>query len=322
MSHHHREMQFYATLPSSACNDIFPSNNQGSFRVKLADRQQLDDNWECGLYSLHVPSSAFNTNESHYYHYRAERVRFRRAQAGETFTTIREESDEPMTLPPDIGPHILESSGVPSPTQPTETVEPRVIDEPPTEPGRQSAPQVAEPAPFHTVHIAPAYLSSIEQLLQRMHAGLDPQSQNRWRFYYTNGKVRLNIPSAASIVLSPALARILGFEQTAIEGGTTGTLNANIHNDRTTTMLIYSDVVEASYIGDDSAQVLNILSYSPLPLQTTVSYKFHPVAYHPLRQHDFESIGIEITDLSGRQLKFESGVVIATLHFRRRSYGL
>ena len=49
------DSHFYITLPSNACQDIFPDNKTANYRVKLPQPLNLEGNWEVGMYSITYP---------------------------------------------------------------------------------------------------------------------------------------------------------------------------------------------------------------------------------------------------------------------------
>ena len=82
-------------------------------------------------------------------------------------------------------------------------------------------------------------------------------------------------------------------------------------------MLVYTDMVTDTVIGDVIALILAVL---PLPA-TKTSSKFTPVqlAYHRVRVQNFTAISIKLADLNGKNIDFDGNetIVLIELHFRR-----
>ena len=55
---------FYLTLPSNASLDAFPDNKTTSYRVKLPQSIDLEENWEVGLCSISYPNTWYMLQDS------------------------------------------------------------------------------------------------------------------------------------------------------------------------------------------------------------------------------------------------------------------
>ena len=59
---------FYLTLPSDSSMDIYPTNTQCCFKVKLPQKIQLDkDQWEVAIVEMIVPAQFANIDENDSY---------------------------------------------------------------------------------------------------------------------------------------------------------------------------------------------------------------------------------------------------------------
>jgi hypothetical protein len=62
---------FYLTLPSNASLDVFPGNKTTAYRVKLPQADDLEGDWEAGVYSISYPHTWYtlrNINaDTHFY---------------------------------------------------------------------------------------------------------------------------------------------------------------------------------------------------------------------------------------------------------------
>jgi len=55
--------EFYVTLPSNACLDIFPDNTLANYLIKLDRPLRLEGKWVVGLVEIHFPNSWDNIND-------------------------------------------------------------------------------------------------------------------------------------------------------------------------------------------------------------------------------------------------------------------
>ena len=55
---------FYVTLPSNASMDFYPNNTVAKYTTKLANRIELDGEWEVGLVELMYPCNWFNLRDA------------------------------------------------------------------------------------------------------------------------------------------------------------------------------------------------------------------------------------------------------------------
>ena len=83
-------------------------------------------------------------------------------------------------------------------------------------------------------------------------------------------------------------------------------------------MLVYTDIVEPSLIGDSQANYLGFL-----PIQTIYGqqgyWNFQPPYYVPVKTKQISNITIKLCQDTGDLMPIEDGKVICRLHFRRVS---
>lgn len=81
-------------------------------------------------------------------------------------------------------------------------------------------------------------------------------------------------------------------------------------------LLVYSDVVDYSLVGNIYAQLLRVVKIPPSSkFGESVDVTYDKPYYLPLANKEINSIEIDIKDDSGTPLKFEFGRVEVTLHF-------
>ena len=91
----------------------------------------------------------------------------------------------------------------------------------------------------------------------------------------------------------------------------------NILEDPPGSMLVYTDIVTDTVIGDVTASLLAVF---PLPKAKTAT-RFSPthLAYHQVKVKQLTDISIKLADLNGRDIEFtgDDTTVLIELHFRR-----
>ena len=124
-----------------------------------------------------------------------------------------------------------------------------------------------------------------------------------------------------SITFDPRLAMQLGFHPH--DNAVIHPISphpANIHFGIADQMLIYTDIIEPTYIGHEKAYVLKIVNTQPRSLTFgDACYKEFPMMhYMPLQKREFESISIDIRDYSGEYMPFLHGILTLKLHFKKQ----
>ena len=91
----------------------------------------------------------------------------------------------------------------------------------------------------------------------------------------------------------------------------------NVLEDRPGSMLVYTDMVTDTVIGDVTAPLIAVL---PLPAKSSPA-KFTPVqlAYNRVRVQRLTDMSIKLADLNGKNIDFDINetIVLLELHFRR-----
>ena len=91
----------------------------------------------------------------------------------------------------------------------------------------------------------------------------------------------------------------------------------NILEDPPGSMLVYTDIVTDTVIGDVTAPLLAVV---PIPKAKTAT-RFTPtnLAYHQVKMKQLTDISIKLADLTGRDIEFtgDETTVLIELHFRR-----
>ena len=84
-------------------------------------------------------------------------------------------------------------------------------------------------------------------------------------------------------------------------------------------MMIYTDIIEPTYIGHEKAYVLKIVNTEANGFKFgEVCYKeYTHMHYIRIQKREFESISVDIRDYTGHFMPFEHGILTIKLHFKK-----
>jgi len=173
------------------------------------------------------------------------------------------------------------------------------------------------------------YYESIQGLVKEMNAAMERlitvptvgKKEEKFKFNPVNRKVVIQMKEYESLTLSPTLSSILGVTGTGVDNLNPtsmlykGDKVCDINRGRTA-LYVYCDILEYTFVGDTKVPLLRIV---PAEGQNgeTIHRVFEEPRYIPLQKKNFDSIEIDIRDDLGNQIPFESGKLVATLHFRQ-----
>lgn len=141
------------------------------------------------------------------------------------------------------------------------------------------------------------------------------------KFYYNpiNQKASLFLSNEnTKLQISERLQRILKFEERKMSGNRSyfgqGVVSLD---DKLSCLYVYCDLVKERIVGDKLTPLLRI---APLVgKEGQVVYKsFSTPHYLPLSRQQFRTVEILVADDTGKAVRFESGRIVVTLHFRQR----
>ena len=122
------------------------------------------------------------------------------------------------------------------------------------------------------------------------------------------------------IHLSDHLSNVLGFRQQSIQGEIINACHAIDPFPGLNLLLVLTDIVEDSFVGDTFSPVLRALPIQHVGQNEMMSYECFPVIYKKVLRREIESIHVRLVDDVGRRLPFTGrGRVALTLHFKRRN---
>lgn len=85
-------------------------------------------------------------------------------------------------------------------------------------------------------------------------------------------------------------------------------------------MLIYTDIIEPTYIGHEKAYVLKIINTDVKKYRIgDICYKeyYTHIHYMHVQKREFEAISVDIRDYTGTFMPFQHGVLTIKLHFQK-----
>ena len=265
--------------------DYYPNNVLSDFRIQLPQRHQLEGEWEIALMQAQIPFSWVDEISASLY------VRY----------VIRFYFDKPKRSNPDV----LER------TSKTSTYHSFIgaLDK-------------------KTVNNLATILNSQTSVIKFTRN----KSTRHMQFRVVNSKIKeefiYNQVSAecVSVQLSSDLAEILGFTQTKFLFDKN---DSNLLPSRTivaekspflpfkmTALAIHCDLAESQLVNNSYAPVLRIIETNRKNGEKMQTSTFQTPIYIPMRETHFNSIRIQVLDLDGKRVQFESGNVIVCVDIR------
>ena len=175
--------------------------------------------------------------------------------------------------------------------------------------------------------IPPGYYTKIESLVSRINAAISHINTRE------NPIIKLAVISETSIeviidtdheiIFSEGLYDVLGIHERYrvlfrnMSGGELRqAINVKPLYDNTQTFYIYCDILENVAVGDTLAPLLRTIDVEG-ERGTMIHRNFDQPRYLPVQKKNFDTLEILIKDGLGREVPFDKGTLIVTLHFRR-----
>ena len=183
-----------------------------------------------------------------------------------------------------------------------------------------------EPGLYRTVH--EVFFAMSEVVSNSIKSDDSTENQIRWETDPRSGKVKITLPHRDAVLSFPRndLASILGFHQNKILQG------PEVHESqfptdilRIHTVMVYTDIVEYSIVGDTKAPLLRSFPFTQRVSHDAVSVtkymsctSFDKLQFHKLLKNSIHSIKIELRSQIGELIPFVSvGLTRLTLMFRK-----
>lgn len=273
--------EFFVTLLSNSSMQFFPDNKTSSFTVQLAEKITLNGSWSVGLAEIHYNYNFFNVTSNN-----------NSVVAVKKKLELSEKSEYSSD-------DMCSTSGYHRPVSDF----------------------------IRTVKITPGYYASVSDLIDTVNTEMKNHDLVTMPFISIDKINNRSVvkkesvrKSIESISFEGRLAMQLGFEPD--ENILNQTISPHIGNtffgvpDQ---MLIYTDIIEPTFIGHEKAYVMKIVN-------TNVhTYKFGDICYreythiHYMRvqKREFESVSVDIRDYTGAFIPFQHGVLTIKLHFKK-----
>jgi len=169
----------------------------------------------------------------------------------------------------------------------------------------------------------------IDKINQSIEENVQPTCSNgdippfNIKFGYDNstGRSTINMSSMTIVDMTYELRELLGFQQSQLPFGNISDEmwkheGVNLSNASKQTMFLYCDLLECVPVGDIQAPLLRIINVDKEQGQI-LQQIFEKPRFLPIQKKSFDTVEIDIRNDFGDPMPFESGKVIATLHFRR-----
>lgn len=177
--------------------------------------------------------------------------------------------------------------------------------------------------------IEPGFYTDMNDVIRAINDEI--KSTNRFNFDVfsmnkMNGRCKVHIldnllrRNIENIHLQGRLSTQLGFEpNTNINEYSISPHCCNLQLGIPDQMLIYTDIIEPSFIGHEKAYVIKIVNTQPKNLKfgDACYMEFEQIHYIPVQKREFDNISVDIRDHSGKFMPFEYGVFTIKLHFKK-----
>jgi hypothetical protein len=132
-------------------------------------------------------------------------------------------------------------------------------------------------------------------------------------------KVTVHLKNKHQLIVTDRMSIVLGFggKETKIVKTTTSPYAADLHGFMA--IYVYCDIVQPQIVGNTSVKLLKSIPVQG-KLGDVITKTFTNIQYVPVQTKSFEDVEIVLRNDTGDPVPFERGKVIATLHFRQRSY--
>src|SRR5690606_5477755 len=281
----------YLHLLSNASHDVFPNNKMGDFSTILATPLTLEGEWEIGLSEINIPGSFLNVSKEDAW------FRVIKFTQGEKVFEASSKSElsqlKNYVLMQNIDDFVRLKLKSYYMLKITEKVYgfPSIIY---GDKNRIYIPQ-SESEEFSgkievfranteetKIEIESKHYTSIKDLIDEVNV----KANNLFKLTMDSGKVSCNFESIDVIQFSPQLGAMLGFRNQSLQRYIN---HANFQPDLTpgiNAILVYTDIIEESYVGDVQAPLLRLLPRLNVQADESMSYECFPMQYKKILQHE------------------------------------
>jgi len=188
------------------------------------------------------------------------------------------------------------------------------------------------PTKWSTCKITPGFYASINDIIAAVNNVINETVKYKNFFEYDSSSQRIKVKHGdihegekmiLSFKMSSRLALQFGYQpEKEIEADTNYAPHvANVASGIPDRMLVYCDILEPQIIGDSWARVLRTVNTSQdgvtFYFAKSCNFDFTHRQYLPLQKKYFESVSIDIRDITGSLMPFQYGTLSAKLHFKK-----
>ena len=305
-----QQYDFYVSLPSNSSQPFFPENKPSSYKTKLAREIRLEGQWEVGLTEISYPQ----TMKSNTMIAKMQVGVYRRDDSG----SIKE---QPISGAVKASwfkiPNLYGETDIETEFKGAHSVD--IV-------------KLEIPVAKYTSHksITDLLNKQVTEQVEKLKTKTNQPLGKVFEFGYSGPRNRFFIDSHYEdlefyFYSADELVRMLGLpfvrgsvrEQRIVDKGEfqfPKTPVLNIVN----SLYIYSDIIEDDIVGDALVPLLRTVNISGEP-GAIINEKFHRIYYKRVNRSNISTMEIQINSEKGDQVKFESGYVLPTLHFRKDS---
>ena len=166
-------------------------------------------------------------------------------------------------------------------------------------------------------YLPPGHYNSPASIIRVMNRELQKIAKDKveFKFHTFSRKVSVSMEEGCKISLGQRLSEQLGYARSSIlQKSGYGQQAVNL-NRSLPSLYVYCDLVEPQFVGDSLSPLLRIVNIQGKDGDIITKSYGNP-RYLPLSKKYIDTVEIDIRDDTGEKVPFESGKVVATLHFR------
>ena len=302
-----QQNSFYVTLPSNGSVRTFPLNKANSYKNHLAQELRLDGDWEVGLAEFHYPQTTKSISKVAKFQFAVLRT--------DELGTIKALADHPgsFKIPSQYGRDDMEINYPETDRGAILSVDLIKIELPIA---KYTSPNLMAELLTKQIDAQVKDLKEVPSVLWGKVVSIDYNApRNKFIFHPVYRFVEIfyygfdefsrviGLDSITNMFINIRLYK--NFEcQNSPE--------LNIVN----TLFVYSDIIDNDIVGDELVPLLRSINVSGEP-GAIIHEAFHRIYYKRVNRSNIQTIEIQVNSEKGAEVKFESGSVIAVLHFRK-----
>lgn len=178
-----------------------------------------------------------------------------------------------------------------------------------------------------SLEIPTGFYNNMNDLIDNVNCEIEKQFKIKQKIFSLNkmnNRCEINFGKYkdyySSVTCDGRLNLQLGFEPgTNLLNYSTSQHCCNIHFGVPDQMMIYTDIIEPTFIGHEKAYVIKIVNTQPknLSFGDACFVNFEQMHYVNVEKREFESISVNIRHSTGDFMPFQHGVFTIKLHFKR-----